>query len=67
VGSPHKERDLIGEDVDLDLLFQSPQRYMDLSGGIKRNQAFEVQQWWEREKATQEQLLSHWGRRGGLK
>ena len=64
MGSPHKERDLIGEVVDLDLLFQSPQRYMDLSGGIKRNQAFEVQQWWEREKATQEQLLTI-GEEGG--
>jgi hypothetical protein len=37
---------LVGGNIDLDLLFQFPQRYMDLSGKIKRNQAFEMQQWW---------------------
>jgi len=35
VGSPHKERDLIGEDVDLDLLSLFPQEYARIMGGIK--------------------------------
>jgi hypothetical protein len=36
---------LVGGTIDLDLLFQLPQRYMDLSGRIKRNQRIEAQQW----------------------
>ena len=35
VDSPHKERDLIGGDVDLDLLFLFPQEYARIMGGIK--------------------------------
>ena len=32
-GSPHKERDLIGEDVDLDLLSLFPQKDARIIGG----------------------------------
>ena len=34
-GSSHKESDLIGEDVDLDLLSLFPQKYARIMGGIK--------------------------------
>ena len=39
-GSPHKERDLIGEDVDLDLLSLFPQKDARFMGGIKRTSKF---------------------------
>ena len=60
-GSPHKERDLIGEDVDLDLL------YLSLKG---------IQESWEGEGDSKLKEVSnggqnrarrdaeHWGRRG---
>ena len=34
--SPHKERDLIGEDVDLDLLYLFSQRDSRIMGGRER-------------------------------
>ena len=38
--SPHLEERLIGENVDLDLLFQIPQKDARIIGGIEREQAF---------------------------
>ena len=43
--SPHLEERLIGRNVDLDLLFYFPQRYVDLFGEINKYQVFEMQQW----------------------
>jgi hypothetical protein len=48
--SPHLEERWIGGKIDLDLLSLFPQRYARIMGGIEREgQAFQGQQWWERE------------------
>ena len=44
-GSPHKERDLIGEDVDLDLLSLFPQMGARIMEGLGRKEAQEDQEW----------------------
>ncbi len=38
--SPHKEEEWIGGVVDLDLLFQNPQEWARIMGGIKRGSKF---------------------------
>ena len=50
--SPHKEEEWIGGVVDLDLLFQIPEEYARIIGGMERKQAFDVQQWSRRERAN---------------
>ena len=43
---------MIGGVVDLDLLFQIPQEYARIMGGMERKKTFEVQQWSRRERAN---------------
>jgi hypothetical protein len=49
MGSPHKEEKVIGGNIDLDLLSLFPQRYARIMIGIRDGQAFQGQQWRERE------------------
>ena len=42
----------MGGNVDLDLLSLFPQKYARFIGGIEGGQAFQGQQWWEREGKT---------------
>jgi hypothetical protein len=42
--SPHKEEELIGGVVDFDILFQIPQEYARIMGGMEMKQDFEVQE-----------------------
>jgi hypothetical protein len=42
MGSPHKERDLIGEDVDLDLLSLFPQENARIMGGQEIGQTLQI-------------------------
>ena len=43
--SPHKERDLIGENVDLDLLYFFPQMGARTMKGLGRKESQEGQEW----------------------
>jgi hypothetical protein len=40
MGSPHKEKKVIGGNIDLDLLSLFPQRYARIMGGIERWASF---------------------------
>jgi hypothetical protein len=64
MGSPHLEEDFIGGVVDLDLLFQIPQKYARIIGGKEeeassRESTMEVR---EKLKNTLRTLENHWGR-----
>jgi hypothetical protein len=64
MGSPHLEEELIGGVVDLDLLFQIPQKYARIIGGKRdgassRGATIEVR---EKLKNTPRTLENHWGR-----
>jgi hypothetical protein len=64
MGSPHLEEELIGGVIDLDLLFQIPQKYARIIGGkgeeaSSRETTMEVR---EMLKNTLETLENHWGR-----
>jgi hypothetical protein len=61
---PHLEEELIGRVVDLDLLFQIPQKYARIIGGKRegassREATMEVR---EKLKNTPRTLENHWGR-----
>jgi hypothetical protein len=45
MGSPHKERDLIGEDVILDLLSLFPQKGERIMDGLGERKLIVGQQW----------------------
>jgi hypothetical protein len=64
MGSPHLEEELIGGVVDLDLLFQIPQKYARIIGGkgeeaSSRGSTMEVR---EKLKNTLRTPKNHWGR-----
>jgi hypothetical protein len=64
MGSPHLEGELIGGVVDLDLLFQIPQKYARIIGGKRegassRGATMEVR---VKLKNTSRTLENHWGR-----
>jgi hypothetical protein len=64
MGSPHLEEELIGGVVDLDPLFQIPQKYARIIGGKRkgassRGLTMEVR---EKLKNTLETLPNRWGR-----
>src|SRR5215217_468456 len=48
--SPHKERDLIGRNVDLDLLFLFPQKDSRSIGGVEGKGSSQGQQWWRAQR-----------------
>jgi hypothetical protein len=50
VDSPHKERDLIGRNVDLDLLFLFPQKDSRSIGGVEGKGSSQGQQWWRAQR-----------------
>jgi hypothetical protein len=60
VDSPHKERDLIGQDVDVDLLSLFPQIGARIMVGLEGDKASQGQQW-SRERI--EEATTQWGRR----
>jgi hypothetical protein len=65
MGSPHLEEELTGGVVDLDLLFQIPQKYVRIIGGkgeeaSSREATMKVR---EKLKNTLRTLENHWGRR----
>jgi hypothetical protein len=62
--SPHLEERLIGGNVDLDLLFQIPQEYARISGGIERKGKLFQGQQWRRERGGK--ATAQGGRRGLL-
>jgi hypothetical protein len=64
MGYPHLEEELIAGVVDLDLLFQIPQKYARIIGGKRegansRGSTMEVR---EKLKNTLKTLGNHWGR-----
>jgi hypothetical protein len=64
MGSPHLEEELIGGVVDLDILFQIPQKYARIIEG-KRERASSrgsIMKVREKLKNTLETLENHWGR-----
>jgi hypothetical protein len=48
--SPHLEERWIGGNIDVDLLSLFPQKDARIIGGMEERQAFQGQQWWERER-----------------
>src|SRR5664279_1337180 len=52
LGSPHLEERWIGGNVDLGLLLQSTKNQQVWVEGLGDRQAFQGQQWWERERKT---------------
>jgi hypothetical protein len=63
-GFPHLDEILIGRIVDLDPLSLFPQVYARIMGGIERGQAFQGQQWRERERGGNElkRVRGCWGK-----
>jgi hypothetical protein len=64
MGSPHLEEELISGVVDLDLLFQIPQKYARIIGGERERASSKGSTMKVREKLknTVETLENHWGR-----